>query len=194
MTAADRCILQQASWRARLLVSTGSIKSDDWEDLRQEMVVDCLRRSPKFNPSRGDWRGFVRGVILHRSTELLRNDRVRRYRELLADDLVQPEHGRDATESAADIFAAVDQTPQLIVRMDVRRVLQPLPARLRLLATLLVAGYQVGEIAVRVGRSRSSVHRQTQQIRQAFARAGLGPHRPEQGQIGPCPNLGKAGV
>jgi hypothetical protein len=37
-------ILQHASCRA--MVATAGFRSDDWEDLRQDLALDCLRRSP----------------------------------------------------------------------------------------------------------------------------------------------------
>src|SRR5688572_21995222 len=87
MMPVDLYILQQASCRASLLVATAGFRSDDWEDLRQEMVLDCLRRSPKFDPSRGDWQGFVRGVVRnHAAVLVIRRHRTAR-REVLADDL-----------------------------------------------------------------------------------------------------------
>src|SRR3954447_2660391 len=91
----DPYILQQASRRASLLVATAGFRSDDWEDLRQEMVLDCLRRSPKFDPSRGDWPGFVRGVMRNRAAVLVMRER-RRGLEILRDDLV---HREDATHA-----------------------------------------------------------------------------------------------
>lgn len=40
----DPYILRQASCRASLLVASAGFSRDDWEDLRQEMVLDCLER------------------------------------------------------------------------------------------------------------------------------------------------------
>src|SRR5271165_1099217 len=87
MTTVDPYILQQASCRASLLVATAGFRSDDWEDLRQEMVLDCLRRSPKFDPSRGDWQGFIRGVVRNHATVLAMRRHRSVQREVLAEDL-----------------------------------------------------------------------------------------------------------
>ena len=67
----DPYILQQASCRASLLVATAGFCPDDWHDLRQELVLDCLRRSRKFDPARGDWQGFVRGIVRNCSSVLV---------------------------------------------------------------------------------------------------------------------------
>ena len=54
MTPVDPYILQQASCQASLLVSTAGFRSDYWEDLKQEMVLDLLHRSPQFDQTRGE--------------------------------------------------------------------------------------------------------------------------------------------
>ena len=56
-------LLRQTGLRASLLLTSFGFSSDDWDDLQQDLVLDCLRRMPKFNASRGDWKGFVRGVV-----------------------------------------------------------------------------------------------------------------------------------
>ena len=55
MTPVDPYIFQQASCRASLLVAFAGFRPDDWEDLKQEMVLDVFRRSPKFDPARETW-------------------------------------------------------------------------------------------------------------------------------------------
>ena len=77
MMPADPYIFQQASCRASLLVTSAGFRSDDWEDLKQEMVLDVLRRSPKFDPARGDWQGFVRGVVRNHAAVLVMRERRR---------------------------------------------------------------------------------------------------------------------
>ncbi len=74
---ADPYVFRQASLCASHLVRKCRFAVDAWEDLRQEMVLDLLRRLPRFRPERGDWHGFVRGVMRHRSTLLAADERRR---------------------------------------------------------------------------------------------------------------------
>ena len=67
-------MLEQATCRAHFLVNRTGLPQDDWEDLRQEFVLDCLQRAPGFNPARGEWRAFVRGVIRNRSAVAARRE------------------------------------------------------------------------------------------------------------------------
>jgi hypothetical protein len=69
--ALDPYILQHASCRASQLVAAG-LSPNDWQDMRQELAFDCWRRSRKFNTSRGDWTGFVRGVMHNHETSRTR--------------------------------------------------------------------------------------------------------------------------
>ena len=70
----DPYIIQQASCRASRLVAMAGFRSHDWEDLKQEMVLDLLRRAPKFDPARGNWQGFVRGVVRNYAAVLMMRD------------------------------------------------------------------------------------------------------------------------
>ena len=170
MTAADPYIVQQASCRASLLVATAGFRSDDWEDLRQEMVLDCLRRSPKFDPSRGEWAGFVRGVMRNQATVLIaRRSRSLRH-EVLADDLREPESASPG--DVLDIAHRCDPTIALHVSLDVERALRQLPGHLQNLASLL-ADTPIAEICIATGRSRSWVYSMIRRLRIAFAQAGL---------------------
>jgi RNA polymerase sigma-70 factor, ECF subfamily len=175
MTPADPYVLQQASCRASLLVATARFTPDDWGDLRQELVLDCLRRSPKFDPTRGDWHGFVRGVMRNHATVLAVRKRRRCQREFLAGDLLQNQPGTgDApiTTFEESLMCNFDQALQTSI--DLERVLGKVPAPLRILAFLL-SEMSVKEISKRTGKSRSRVYQMTVQLREACLRAGLTP-------------------
>ena len=174
----DPYILQQASCRASLLVATAGFRSDDWEDLRQEMVLDCLRRSPKFDPSRGDWQGFVRGVVRNHATVLVTRRHRNVRREVLAEDLTHEEAG--TTGDPDDPLGAshkLDIEAGLQMSIDVQRVLNGLPPQLRNLA-LLLSELPMLEAGAKTGKSRSRVYQMTRQLRDAFVRAGIRPRCP----------------
>ena len=176
MMPADPYIFQQASCRASLLVTSAGFRSDDWEDLKQEMVLDVLRRSPKFDPARGDWQGFVRGVVRNHAAVLVMRER-RRAPEILGDDLMNREDASDADSlDVLDKRASLGVVDALHLSLDVRQVVESLPAHLQALAVLLVQ-MPVQDVCRHTGKSRSRVYQMTRQIREAFVRAGVSPVR-----------------
>jgi RNA polymerase sigma-70 factor (ECF subfamily) len=52
--AIDPFVLRQAEIRASRIVGATGYMPDDWEDLRQELLLDYVRRQPRFDPARGD--------------------------------------------------------------------------------------------------------------------------------------------
>jgi hypothetical protein len=179
----NSCIVEQASCHASLLVRSGVFTTDDWEDLRQELVWDCLRRSPWFDPTRGEWSGFVRGVIRNQATVLVARRRVHREREPLAEDLVVA----DLDSANGEVFDRLKQPDesQIDLVLDVRRILLRLPSHLQTLAGMLGEA-SVAEICARMGKSRSRVYQMTRQLRDAFTRAGIAPHTPRRRGVAPC--------
>ena len=175
--AFDPYILQQASCRASLLVFRSGFERDDWEDLRQEMVLDCLERSPRFDPDRGDWRGFVRGVVRNHSTLLARREsrRIRLETLMVAADEPVPEGDLECEIlQAASELATDDPTPALALSADVQRVVASLPANLQTLASELTE-MTVAEIASKRGRSTQWIYQLLKKLRRAFVEAGVTP-------------------
>jgi hypothetical protein len=170
----DPYILQHASCQARLLVTTAGFGTDDWADLKQEFILDVLRRSPKFDPARGDWQGFVRGVARHHATVLIMRKR-RRASEVSIQDLM---NGEDASD--ADALDSLGRRPSgsavdaLDRALDVRRVVERLPDHLQSLTGLL-GQMPIQDVCRQTRKSRSRVYQMTRQIREAFLRAGFSP-------------------
>jgi RNA polymerase sigma-70 factor (ECF subfamily) len=175
--ACDPYILQQASCRASLLVATCGFSRDDWDDLRQEMVLDCLERLPWFDPVRGDWRAFVRGVVRHQSAVLAsRESRRLRFEALAAVD--EESDGENAFDR--DTFrpacepASEDPTAALTLSTDVQRLVASLPHHLRTLATDL-SEMSVAEIAAKRNKSRQWIYQLVVRLRKAFLDADVMP-------------------
>ncbi len=57
IAAAESYLIEQASLRARLLGASAGCRPDAVEDARQELLLDFLKRSLKFNSERGVRRG-----------------------------------------------------------------------------------------------------------------------------------------
>jgi RNA polymerase sigma-70 factor (ECF subfamily) len=176
MTPVDPYIVQQTSCRASQLVSAAGFSRNDWEDLKQDMILDLLRRSPKFDPARGDWQGFVRGVTRNHAAVLVMRER-RRKSVLLSNDVLNPEEAGDI-----DALDILDTRPSLFavnalhLRLDVRRVVARLPIQLQSVAVLL-SQMRVREVCRHTGKSRSRVYQMISQLRMYFEQAGLRPTR-----------------
>ena len=153
----DPFVVKQAEIGASRLVTQLGFPLDDWEDLRQELLVDYLERLPQFDPSRGDRRGFIFGVVRHRAAQLAAEQRRR-----IRIDNSTPANSASAVE------------PELDLSLDVAAVVDRLPEQLRELAIAL-GELTPCEAARLMGRSRTRVHQLRQQIRAAFVEAGLTP-------------------
>jgi len=183
MTPVDPYILQQASCRASLLVASAGFRPDDWEDLKQEMVLDVVRRSPKFDPTRGDWQGFVRGVVRNHAAVLVMRER-RRTPELLSEDLMNREDTGDTDSlDLLDRRRLSRVVDALHLSLDVRRVVESLPTQLQSLAVLL-GEMPVQDVCRSTGKSRSRVYQMTRQLRDEFIRAGFQRQRPQKAAVG----------
>jgi RNA polymerase sigma-70 factor (ECF subfamily) len=167
----DSYLVEQATLRARLLAATAGLPRDDVDDLRQELLLDCLRRSPKFDETRGERGGFVRGVMRNQAAVLIGRRHRRARHEVLAGDLVNSEPEIPDSEVFGDGCCRNNVTG-LDVSIDVRRVLRQLPGHLRALAWLL-AESSISEICLATGKSRSRVYQMIRELRTAFTDAGV---------------------
>jgi RNA polymerase sigma-70 factor, ECF subfamily len=175
--ASDSYILEQAEYRASILVKWGGFSPQDWADVRQDLALDCLRRIPRFDPTRGGWHAYVRGVIYNQSTILFSRRRLHLRREILADDLVVRNYRtRQRIECSLESPVWLDNTgePRNLVelRIDVGRVLAGVSHFDRTVAGCLV-GHSAIETGRRLGVSRASVYRAIGRLRVAFTKAGF---------------------
>ena len=181
MTAGDPFMVREAACRASVLVATGRFRPDDWEDLQQELILDLLRRSRRFDPARGDWQGFVRGVARNQASVLVMRER-RRAPEILADDLLanREDCGDGEPLDVLEKHPAARVGDEIQQSLDVRRVIEDLPDGLQVLVGLIGETLPVRDICRRLGKSRSRVYQMTLELRAAFVRAGLRPKRTRQ--------------
>ncbi len=157
----DPFVLRQAEIRASRLVGSYGFTRDDWEDLRQELLLDYMKRQPRFDPARGDQRGFVFGVLRNHAAKLAKAGNRARAVSELTDDLPDP-----------CACATTRLEAELHLRIDVQTVLSRLPEHLRILAVQLTE-MSPGEVCQESGRSRSCIYRWIAELRRAFLSAGL---------------------
>jgi RNA polymerase sigma-70 factor (ECF subfamily) len=161
--AIDPFVLRQAEIRASRIVGATGYTPDDWEDLRQELLLDYVRRQPRFDPARGDQRGFVFGVLRNQAAKLATAGNRARAASELPDDA-----------TGACTFATTRLEAELHLRIDIQTVLSRLPEHLRILAVQLTE-MSPGEVCRESGRSRSCIYRWIAELRRAFLSAGLTP-------------------
>lgn len=166
MTTVDPFLIQQAEIRASRLVASAGFTRDDWEDLRQDLLLDYLERLPLFDSERGETRGFMFGVVRHRGAQLAAQQR--RRGRFLADD---------GGSSRLQVVMNYD------LRLDIAAVMTRLPEHLRLIAELLPERTP-REVALVTGKSRSRVYQMIAEIRAAFEEAGVRPYILQQGGSG----------
>jgi len=153
---AESYIIEQAGLRARLLAATAGFLPDEVDDARQDLLLDCLRRSARYDSARGDWDGFVRGVMRNHAAVLVARRCRRVRREVLAGDLVDP--GSEIPEEAFfESLRPCDARAELDAPIDVRRALRQLPCQLQRLASLL-GEMPIHDVCLRMGKSRSRVY------------------------------------
>jgi len=157
ITAIDPFVVQQAEIRASRMVGNFGFTRDDWEDLRQDLLVDYLERAPLFDSRRGAQRGFMFGVVRHRAARLAAEQR--RRVQILADN-----------GGSSRLQAAVNHD----LRLDIAAIIARLPEHLRVIAELLLERTP-REVASVTGKSRSRVYQMIAEIREAFREAGVGP-------------------
>ena len=161
MTAVDPFVIQQAEIRASRLIGSHGFSRDDWDDLRQDLLLDYLERLPQFDGGRGDLRGFMFGVVRHRAAQLVA--RQRRQVPFVPD-------GSTENGGSRHRHTAVNYD----LRLDVESAVSRLPEHLRVLAQLL-SERTPREVSRATGKSRSRVYQMIGEIRAAFVEAGLTP-------------------
>ena len=169
-------LLQQTALRASLLQTSFGFAADDWDDLRQDLALDCLRRLPRFDASRGNWKGFVHGVVRNHACVLASRQARRPELQCLAEDGdVHADSVEGVSRFEVHFLGAADLCPALELSLDMRHVLDGLPGELRSVAQYLA---EMPVYAVRhvTGLSLSQLNRKIARIRAAFVAAGLGPN------------------
>ena len=166
-------LLQQTALRASLLQTSFGFAADDWDDARQDLALDCLRRLPRFDEGRGSWRGFVRGVVRHHACALA--SQYTRRPVICSLDAREDSEDAETCDAASSVDGeSEDFRPALEMSLDVARALAGLPPDLRNLARLL-SQHSLDAVRRSTGMTLSQLDRKIRCIRAALLAAGIFP-------------------
>ncbi len=183
--------------KARQLVGRAGFVEADRHDLEQELVIDLLRRLPRFDPTLAKRETFITRIVEHHVATLVESQKagVRDY-QLRAGSLDERWDDRIRTGSARDcrgdrpnpdgspvldqdkyfrettVVAARRDEDLRALRIDLKKALAELPTDLRTLCALLQTS-TVSEVSRETGVSRSTVYEAIGKLRNSFDRGGL---------------------
>ena len=172
-------------FKARQLVGQAGFTASDREDIEQELILDLLRRLPKYDPKRAQRNTFIARVVEHRVATLIEAQKagIRDYRRCRCslNECFEDEDGRSVER--VDTF---DQEDYLLrtggqsrsseelsaLAIDVAAVLERLPRELRNLCWRLKTE-TVTEISRDTCVPRGTIYESIKKLREIFEDAGL---------------------
>lgn len=163
--------------KARQLVGKAGITKGDADDIAQDLHVDLLERMHGYDPRKADARRFVKKLVRHRISKLLR-ERLAQKRGngqahvSLNETLTAPTGAQvERAETIPDPRDPDGTGAEL--RAEVAEVLSRLPPELRDFCELLKA-MTITEVAAHLKSDRANLYRRIRRLRPIFADAGLG--------------------
>lgn len=180
--------LDMVNIKAAELVGKAGFTADDFEDIRQAMLLDLLERLKKYDPSKSNFKLFVTCVIDRKGQNLVRyrESDVRDYRR--EDCSLNEEIAAGDGETPVQRLDTVNQDDQDIrsgkyrrnaeerthLRLDVQAVLEDLPPDLRRAAELLQT-LPISHVARAMGVAQATFYENhLVRLRAFFAEKGLG--------------------
>jgi RNA polymerase sigma factor (sigma-70 family) len=172
----DSVALRLARSYAAQLIGHYGFGSDDFGDLTQELLHECIRRREKFNPSRSGLITFTKLVIRNRVASLIESRSAKR-RDYRLCQPIEPKNSLAATRSGITSSGI-----ELInLQIDVAKTVGTLRPDLARLAYHLGI-HTISEIARITGQSRCTIYRKRTELRRIFENAGLGCYYPQAGR------------
>ena len=172
-------------YKARQLVGSMGFTEVDRQDLEQELILDLLRRLPKYDATRAQRTTFIARLVDHKVATIIEARRAgKRDRRLCTcslNDSVETEDGdsveRVETISQEDYLRRTGRlsspTAELCdLAMDLGRVTDRLPPDLRDLCRRLRT-HTIAEISRDTGIPRGTIYELRRKVRAAFEEAGL---------------------
>lgn len=177
--------MKRTHFKARQVIGKNGFTEDDFDDLRQDLLADLLKRLPKFNADRAGVKTFICRLIDNRIASLIkrRQSACRDYRrnECSLDDWVHDESGtwvRRGTTITEDQAlghagrAVHSRQEQVELAIDTSYLLDGLPEDLRDLCLRLQVR-TVLEISRETGIPRDRIYERIKALRRTFRSADM---------------------
>lgn len=146
-----------------------SLNRADREDLRQEILLAVLERSPRFNPASATWAGFVTMLARHAAIDWLGAERRRRALATHAIDEV-PE-----ADVLVDEAAGSKSSTSAELRIEIETLLREAPpAASRALRQIIAACGDIAAAQRASGDAKSPFYRAVAELRFWLRASGLG--------------------
>jgi RNA polymerase sigma-70 factor (ECF subfamily) len=171
----DNCIddyaLARIDYRVGRLVEAFHLDEHTAEDLRQDMIVELLEASSRYDPARSRRNTFITRVLDRHYLHLARGLANRQKHEALHPTPISVlEHFQPAGNDVRRGERSACERSELA--MDLSELIDGLPAQLRRICEELQV-FTPAEVAKRLRLHRSTVYRAMDDIRQHFVAAGL---------------------
>ena len=181
----DEFAVRSIRSKARELVGQYGYTRSDIKDLEQELVLDLLKRLPKYDPKRAQRNTFINRIINHKVATIIESKKAakRDYRRSggsLSEDYEDSE-GRitprlervDSRSCRQRMGWSVEPSiEQMDLKIDLDQVVAGLPPELRELCERLKF-QTVAEIFQETGAPRSTIYDRMKRIRAVFEDRGL---------------------
>ena len=182
----DEYIVKTIKAKAIKLVGSFGFTDSDRRDLQQEMILDLLRRLPKYNPERAQFTTFIARVVNNKVATIIEAQKagMRDYRLCycsLNDRLEYDEHGwveRMEIIDQDDYFQGTGRRSRPVnelhdLSIDVERIMEKLPHDLSDLCERFKAGDTITEISHETGIPRGTLYDRLKRINAIFENKGL---------------------
>ena len=174
----DEYAVHLIRFKAKQLVGRVGFTESDRHDLEQELMLDLLRRLPRFNPDRAQRNTFIARVVEHKISTIIEFQEagMRDYRLCcsLNDRFEDGEGGSIELEEylhrTGKLSSPENEPPSLTINIE--EAIKQLPPELRKLCKRLETE-NVSEISRDTGIPRGTIYDSIKKIRAIFEDAGL---------------------
>lgn len=180
----DEFAVRVARKTVRRLVGAWGFTASDRQDLEQELLLEVLRRLPRFDPARGRREPFVASVVANTAADLIQHRRAEcrdwRRASSLHDEAAECDGRRVELWRTLDEEACRerrglgcrDEAAREDLRIDVAAAVAQLPEELQAVCLALACG-SVREVARKTGVPRWTVRAQVARIQAHLVACGL---------------------
>ncbi len=174
--------------KARQLIGKCGIRSQDVEDVEQELYLDLSKRMPRYDPGKSKITTFIQRVVENKIANILRERCAKKNLAFINARSLEEAVGVNGNGSEVTLGDAIDsdrferrqrgrsrtRQEERELKSDARDVMGILPKELRIACQLLLNGTPVSNAAKQTGFKRSTFYdRVVVRLREAFRETGM---------------------